>query len=102
MTYIVVFEGTGGENSNTKGVRTIISFNDEASFERNRVTSNNGDKIIAKGVNDDKARELAQEMEPDAMILEAIEGSLINGQVDINRFTMNLANLELLSRFRRI
>lgn len=60
--YNVVFEGVGGDNSNYKGVRTITSFESKEAFDEWKKNSTNRDRVIAEGISDEEASEIAGQM----------------------------------------
>lgn len=94
MGYIVVFEGTGEPNSNTKGVRTWTSYEDENNFVQSLLNSENGDLVIASGVDPEEAIRLVEEARTEDRIAGAIEGSLnANGRLDRKILEMRLNTL---------
>jgi hypothetical protein len=59
MGYNVVFEGTGGPNSNYEGIRTWTTYASQEEFEEWRAAGRVGrDRIIAQGVSDQEANQL--------------------------------------------
>jgi hypothetical protein len=66
--YNVVFEGTGGPNSNYLGIRTWTSFGSKKEFDEFMMRTGNKDTIVAEGVTEESAKDLTAETSPGARI----------------------------------
>jgi len=97
MSYNVVFEGTGEENSNTKGVRTWTSFKDKNELEDFLLRGLNGDIVVAEDVTEEEAISLTSETRVEDSVIAAIEGSVMpNGRVNREVLDMKLNTLKFM------
>lgn len=98
--YMVVLEGTGGPESNYKGIRTIIDFGTKEEFERSRREFPIADIVIAEGLTDEEARRLGDAGPIEAYFHAAVTEAFESGVYDPNIFRMKIANAEMLMRYR--
>ncbi|KKU09695.1 MAG: hypothetical protein UX13_C0033G0005 [Candidatus Woesebacteria bacterium GW2011_GWB1_45_5] len=97
MSYNVVFEGTGEENSNTKGVRTWTSFKSREEFENFLLRGKNGDKVIAEGATREEAISMARETGVEDLVIAAVEGSITpEGRINREVLDMKLSTLKMV------
>lgn len=57
--YWIVLEGTGGEESNYRGIRTLAFFPSKEKFDEWQRTRTNQDIIVEQGISEERAKELA-------------------------------------------
>lgn len=88
MAYNVVFEGTGEEGSNYKGIRTFTSYESKEAFDK-RYREKNRDVIVGEGVSDEEAHNLCRqttiEARADALLTASIDSE---GNFNEQRFDM--------------
>jgi hypothetical protein len=103
LKYIVVFVGTGEDNSNVKGVRTITGFESEKEFNAWLAKTNNKDMVVAQGVEMDEAHELYDQTPVGSLLESAVRESVDpDGQMDTDRLEFELNNIALLMFFRAL
>ncbi|HJY98910.1 MAG TPA: hypothetical protein VJ227_04300 [Patescibacteria group bacterium] len=99
MGYIVVYEGTGRKYSNTKGMRTIIQYEDEAGFQAQYAEAGSEDLIIAKGISEEKAEELVRQTSTETFLLTAIESAVDeNGHIHPGVLALKLKTAAFMLR----
>jgi hypothetical protein len=100
--YIVVFEGIGGPQSNTLGIRTFTEFSNKQDFDDFRKTSDSQDKVIAEGITLEEASEKIEEVGFKPYFDQAYTEANYGETFDWNIYNMHLENIKMLMTYRSL